>query len=372
MKVLQSCLSLSWGGMEMYTVTTALQLKKKNVEVTLLCYPGSKIHLEAKKKGIHAITSGANGYFHPVEIFKLSGYLKNENFDVIHTHASKDLWLLVPALRLSRLKTPLFLTKHVGSFIKKKDLFHRSLYKRVNTAFAISTVIKNNLLETTTLPEEKIKILHDGIDTRKFSPGNSNGEQIRKEFGINKDEILVGMIARFTWGKGHEEFLQAAEVLKKKYGNIKFMIVGEASRGEMEYEKKIKQLIISLNLEDKIILTGYREDVVDLLGAMDIFVFPSHSEAFGIALVEAMAVGVPSVCSDSNGILDIAVDGETSLFFKTKDAADLEKKLEKLIISGELRKNLGTQARERAVELFEIEKLTGKLLNFYQKSLFRE
>ncbi len=78
MKVLQSCLSLSWGGMEMYTVTTANQLKKRNFDVTLLCAPGSKIYEAAAKYGIKTITSKAKNYFHPLEIVKMANHLKNE------------------------------------------------------------------------------------------------------------------------------------------------------------------------------------------------------------------------------------------------------------------------------------------------------
>ncbi len=224
-------------------------------------------------------------------------------------------------------------------------------------------------METTAIPKSRIEVLYDGIDTGKFNPLKAAREKIRNEFGIKNNEILIGMIARFTWGKGHEEFLQAAAGLRKKNENLKFILVGEASRGEEEYANKIKKLITALMPEDSVILTGFREDIVDLLGAMDIFVFPSHSEAFGIALVEAMAVGVPSVCSDSNGILDIAVDGETSFLFKTKDALDLEKKLEKLINSAELREKFKIKSRQRAVEMFEIEKLTDRLIDFYGKRL---
>ncbi len=355
--------------MEMYTVTTAKELAYLGHDVTLLCYPGSKIYESATNAGLKVNTAKAKSYFHPLEIFKLGSVLKKEKFDVIHAHASKDLWLIVPALKISRLKTPLFLTKHVGSFIEKKDLLHKFLYNRINTVFAISSIIRKNLLETTPLTESKIEILHNGIDTGKLNPVNADGEKIRNEFEIGKHEIVIGMIARFTWGKGHEEFLEAAADLKQKYSNLKFMIVGEASRGEESYENKIKRLADKLNLKDAVIFTGYREDIPDLLAAMDVFVFPSHSEAFGIALIEAMALGIPSVCSDSNGILDIAVDGETSLLFKTKDAQDLSKKLEQLIVSKELRTLFGKSSRKRATEKFEIKKLIKLMINYYEKPL---
>jgi len=101
---------------------------------------------------------------------------------------------------------------------------------------------------------------------------------------------------------------------------------------------------------------------------MDIFVFPSHAESFGIALIEAMAMAKPCVCSNADGVLDIAVDGESALFFKNKDADDLFDKLIMLIESDELRKNLSAAARKRVADKFDIEKFTERLLEIYKRT----
>src|SRR5690606_38227854 len=100
---------------------------------------------------------------------------------------------------------------------------------------------------------------------------------------------------------------------------------------------------------------------------MDIFVFPSHAEAFGIALAEALSMGKPSVCSNSDGILDIAVDNETSFLFENKNSADLTNKIMKLIESPETRKIFGINARKRAVLNFDIEIVTDKIIEIYKR-----
>ncbi|NWG28392.1 MAG: glycosyltransferase family 4 protein, partial [Ignavibacteriaceae bacterium] len=266
----------------------------------------------------------ASGYFHPITILKLALLIRQNNYSLVHTQASKDLWLLVPALTLANSKIPLFLTKQVGSFIIKKDFFHNLLYKRIRKIFSISTAIKNNLIETTSVKPEDIIILPNGIDIHRFNPEKVNRNKVREEFKITKNEIVIGMLARFTPGKGHEEFLLAAKELNINYNNLKFLIVGEPSRGEIEYADKIKKLAVEYNLTN-LIFTGFRSDTPEVLAAMDIFAFPSHSEAFGIALVEAMAMAKPSVCSNTEGVLDIAVDEETSYLFETKNAEDLKK-----------------------------------------------
>lgn len=368
MKVLYSCLSKSWGGMEMITLTFIKELLKRNISVELLCLKESRIHIEAATSGIITHPVKASGYVHPFTVVRVAYLIRKGNYNLIHTQASKDLWILVPALKLLKSSIPLFLTKQVGSFIVKKDLLHKYLYNRVTKAFAISRVIKKNLFDTTPLTENKIELVFNGIDTDNFNPEKADKRKVRKEFSVKDDELLIGMLARFSPGKGHEEFLTAAKILSEKFNNLKFIIVGEASRGEDEYANSIKKLSEELKLRN-IIFAGFRSDTVDVLSAMDIFVFPSHAEAFGIALAEAHSMALPSVCSNSDGVLDIAVDGQTALLFQTKNSYDLAAKLERLIIDPQLRKQLGTNARKRAVELFDLNVIMNKTIQLYKKSL---
>lgn len=369
MKILYSCLSQSWGGMEMITVDAALQLIKRGNDVLLLCYPNSKIHISAKERKIKTIPIKTESYFHPAAVLRLAKLLKKEKFDLIHTQASKDLWTLVPALKFAAEKCPLFLTKQLGSFIKKKDMLHKFLYSRITFAFAISKVIEKNLIDTTPLKKDKIKLLHNYVDTDRFDPSKTDGKKIRSEFNIADNDISIGMLARFSKGKGHEEFLEAAKILCEKYDRLRFLIVGEPSRGENEYAEKIQNLSKYYGLSGKVIFTGFRADTPDVLSSLDIFAFPSHSEAFGIALVEAMACAKPSVCSNSDGVLDIAVDGETAYLFEKGTAEDLANKLELLIVSKDKREALGSAARKRAVNFFDVNILTDKVIKFYEESI---
>lgn len=364
MKILYSCLSKSWGGMEMVTLTGIKQLLKHNIKVELLCAAESRLQLEANNLGIiiHPLKIGKSP--NPVSILKTLTIIKSGSYDLIHSHASKDLWLVVPALKILKKNTPLVFTKHVGSYIVKKDFLHNKIYNRVNTAIAISSVIKKNLIDTTSLTENKIKIIFNGVDLNKFNPAMADRNKLREELKLSTEDILVGMIGRFSPGKGHEEFLYAANQLSKKYFNLKFVIAGEASRGEDEYAKNIKQIAEKYELNN-LYFIGFRSDIPDVLAAMDIFVFPSHAEAFGLGLIEAMAIGKPSVCSNSDGILDIAVDNETSYLFKVKDGNDLTDKIERLILDSAKRKAFGENAIKRVIEKFDLEKVTIQTIQLY-------
>lgn len=370
MKILYSCLSKSWGGMEMFTLTSIQQLLNREIKVELVCATDSRIHIEANNLGIMLHPVKASGYFHPFTAIRLALLIRQNDYTLVHTQASKDLWLIVPALKIARRKIPLFLTKQVGSFIIKKDFLHKYLYRRIRKIFAISTVIKNNVIETTPVKPEIVIVIPNGIDIQRFNPDNVDAQKVRNEFHINNDEIVIGMLARFTPGKGHEEFFLAAKELNKEYTNLRFLVVGEPSRGESEYADKIKKLAEEYELKN-LILTGYRSDTPEVLSAMEIFAFPSHSEAFGIALVEAMAMKKPSVCSRAEGVLDIAVDGETSYLFENKNADDLKAKLKLLIDSREKRIRFGENARKRVVECFNIEKITDRVLQIYHEETER-
>jgi len=370
-KILYSCLSRSWGGMEMRTISGIEQLHKRGIKTDLLCYPGSRIHEEGMKRGYNILTANVRGYFHPLEIVKIARKIKTFDYEIIHTQASQDLWLLVPALNLIGSEIPLVLTKRVGSFIVKKDLLHRKLYERITSTIAISEVIRKNLLDTTTLTEDKIFLLHNGVNLEKFNPAKSARGEVRREFDINANDIVIGMLGRFSWGKGHEEFMFAAKKLLSDFSNLKFLVVGEPSMGEDDYAAKIKNLAAEYNLKGALLFTGYRSDTPDIISAMDIFAFPSHSEAFGQALVEAMAMGIPSVCSNSDGVLDIAIDGVTSHLFERRSAEDFTAKLKLLVNSPEDRKKFGAASIERVGKHFELEKQTDKLIEFYKRLVER-
>lgn len=368
MKILYSCLSKSWGGMEMFTLTAVKQLLNRNISVELLCAAESRIHIEANNLGLIVHPIKVSWLSMLPNIIRLSLLIKRNKYQIIHTQASFDLWLIVPALKILQSQIPVILTKQVGSYIVKKDLLHKWIYKRLTYALAISSSIQKNLLDTCPLPENKVLLLHNGIDTKRFNPKIIDRMIVRKEFKVTDEEILIGMVARFSPGKGHEEFLYAAKELNKRYSNLKFIVVGEPSRGENDYAEKIKKLSAEYGLGN-LIFTGFRSDTPEVLAAMDIFVFPSHAEAFGIALAEAMAMGKPSVCSNAEGILDVAADGETSLLFENKNADDLIKKMSALIESSELRNKFSVAARKRAVENFDLEKLTDEVIRIYKKAL---
>jgi glycosyltransferase involved in cell wall biosynthesis len=364
-KILKSCGSRSWGGLEMISLQSAMRFTELGHDVRFACADSSKLHARADAAGIKTIPVFTKDSKILSSVSKLKKTIGDFNPDVVHTHLSHDLWTIVPALKSSKAK--LFLTKHMASAVSKKDFFHRRLYNRIHTIFAISNYIKQSVLDTCPVSDERVELLPDGVDLQKFNKTNFTNNNIKKQIGVPQDKIIIGITGRMTPGKGYEQFLAAAKIINYKYSDkVFFLAVGGASFGEDEYEKKIKSLAKELGLQN-ILFTGQRDDTPEMLSAMDIFAFPSHEESFGIALLEAMAMKLPAAASGNAGVLDIVVDNETGLLFEPKNAKSLAEKLIMLIENPDLRLKFGRAARKRAEEKFDFNLIINQLVEHYIK-----
>jgi len=369
LNILQTCFSHSWGGLEIQALEVTKQLSDSGHAVCLACCSTSKLALEAEKNDLAILPLDITGYVHPRIVWHLSRIIARHRIDIIHCQLSKDIATVVPALTLSRRRIPLVLSKRVGSYINKKDMFHRFTYNRVDRVLAISEVIHKNVLETTPMTPDRVLTLHDAIDTNFFSLQQADRQKVRKELGLDNDIVLIGFVGRFSPGKGHEELLEAARIISRKAENAHFLIVGEASRGEQRYEQKIMSLSRSLGIEKAVTFAGFREDIPDVMAAFDIFAFPSHAESFGVVLIEAMAMERPVVSTNCDGVLDIVVDGETGLYVQPRRADELAVALMQLIADPLLRDQMGKAGRKRVEELFDQRKQISTLEGIYEELL---
>ena len=241
LKILEFCTSRSWGGMEMRVLQTSIDLRNLGHDITILCYPESSIHKEAVKESFDCFALPFGNGIHPILILKLRKYLRKIRFDITHVQFSRDLRFIIPALG-QKSKMPIVLTKRVGSYIKKKDMLHKYLYNRVDLVTAISKVIKQNVVDTCPIDEEKVIVHYNGIDIKKYKHALINREDTRNKMGVLQNECVISLMGRLSPGKGHEDFLEAAKEILQKRNHVVFWIVGRASYGEENYEKEIKQL----------------------------------------------------------------------------------------------------------------------------------
>ncbi|MGA9364439.1 MAG: glycosyltransferase family 4 protein [Bacteroidota bacterium] len=370
-KILQSCSSRSWGGLEMQALLECTQLKARGHDITLLCTPKSRLEGEATRAGIETLPLELRASNYPMVLAALRKFLRSRGTGIVHAQISQDLSVLVGTAVFAPTSPPIVLTKRVGSFISKKDPFHRWLYRHVSLVVAISEVIRKNVLDTCPVDAGRVVTLFDGVDLDRFDPNRFDPMAARRELGFGQRDFVIGMVGRISPGKGHEEFLEAASIIHSGLPEIKFLVVGEPSYGEEDYGKRILESAKPLSSQGVVTFSGFRDDIPNVMAALDILAFPSHAEAFGDVLIEAMAMNLPVVSTNCDGVLDIVIDGETGTQVPPRDARALAQALMQLIQDEKRRRLFGEAGRRRAEKIFDLRRRTETMEGLYTSVLNR-
>lgn len=243
------------------------------------------------------------------------------------------------------------------------------LYARwIDLHVAISGAIKDNLLRLA-VPEERIAVICDAIDFQDFDDRVSCG-YLRQEFHLGDEDRLFGIFGRIVEWKGIVEFVHAAAVVMRTLPDAKAFLVGDCSDGDSAYLQKVKELITGYELEEKIILTGYRTDVPALMQLMDVVVHASITpEPFGMVLIEAMAMKKPVVATRMGGPLDIMLDGQTGFLVAPGDSAEMAEAVERLLTDKTEAAEMGRKGKERVVESFTKERYARQVEDVYIRLL---
>ena len=181
--------------------------------------------------------------------------------------------------------------------------------------------------------KEVVYVPGAGVDTNKFVASPDGRDRIRKELDIDDDTTVLLSVGELIPRKNHVEVLEALKQMKdagRDY-KIKYLIAG---RGKIAQELQDK--INELGLQDQVQMLGFRSDVADIFAASDIYVFPSHQEGLPVALMEAMSVGMPVVCSRIRGNVDLIEEGVGGYLFDSKDASTLVTALDRMMAKAEI------------------------------------
>jgi len=363
--VLQICTSQAWGGMEMLTVLLSGALQKRGHRVILLASENSSIMDAIRGSDIQGVSVRTSGYLQLKNIQTIRNIIKCHPVHILHSHYSRDLWHVVPALR-GYPSLPLLLTKHIGTQKPKRDLLHQWIYNRVNVIVAISDIIKKNIISTHPVRPDRVVCIHNGVDLNQFSAEALKKALVRKQFGIPDHAKVVGITGRLTWWKGYREFIDTASAVCEKREDVYFLAVGGETYGEGEEAEQIRSYAEEQNLGSHLIFTGFQKDISGCLSAMDIFVYPAYAEAFGMVLIEAMAMGLPVVASDCDGIPEIVEHGKTGTLVPARQSEPVTKAILDLLSNEPKRMAYSKAARVRVRDHFSLDRMviqTEKLYN---------
>jgi len=198
----------------------------------------------------------------------------------------------------------------------------------------------------------KLTIVPEGIDPAPYANRDS-GTALRRELGISTEECLIGTVGRITPWKGQDDFLRAAALLAPKHPDARFLLVGDCvsspaeAAADQAFRQRLHALASELGIADRVIFTGFREDVAAVMNGLDLFVLPSHEEPFGIVLLEAMAAARPIVATAAGGVPDIVRDSQEALLIPPRDPAALAAAVERLLSDKALATFLAHAAQSR-------------------------
>jgi glycosyltransferase involved in cell wall biosynthesis len=209
---------------------------------------------------------------------------------------------------------------------------------------------------------KEMMVIYEGVDVDEFKPGTSD-KDIRNELGLAQDDLLIALISRIDEGKGHDDLIKAASIVLKEFPKCVFLIVGDGDNGDTKIKNSLEDLSNSLNIEKKVIFTGWRNDTLDILRTIDIFVHCPNTwrEGMGIATLEAISCGKPVVITDNWGLSDTTEDGSNGFVVPIGDTSALADRLLRLLKDKDMRATMGQHSRSRAQELFNMKKNIKKI-----------
>ena len=259
----------------------------------------------------------------PLKLGNLKAYtdlkkvIDGGGYDIIHCHTPVGAMLTRLAAKQARKNgTKVFYTAHGFHFYKGAPVINWLLYYPVEKWLSrytdvLITINKEDYERAKTFKAGKVCYVPGvGIDLKKFNAGYVNKEQKRKEIGVSANDFVLLSVGELIPRKNHEVVIRALSVLKQldKLSHIEYVICG---RGV--YEADLKKLAEGLDVAEHVHFLGYRNDISEICNCADLFVFMSHQEGLPVALMEAMACGLPAVCSNIRGNTDLIEDGVTGL-----------------------------------------------------------
>ncbi len=239
----------------------------------------------------------------------------------------------------------------------------KRLIKIPTKVIANSQAVKGSVLESVGQEfEQKIEVIPNGIDLEKVKVQNTN---------FKMQNVKVGIVGRIVPWKGQEYFLRAAPLILEKVPEARFVIVGEAhahSKESMEYEKKLRNLVKELGIEDKVDFRGYIKSVYDEISSWKVLVHASiEPEPLGRVILEGMALGTVVVATDIGGPREILENGVDGYLVEPENSEEIAEKVTRLLLDQKNCSKIAEKAYEKVKSRYSLEKIAGKIGEVFQR-----
>ncbi|MCI0418485.1 MAG: glycosyltransferase, partial [Acidobacteria bacterium] len=250
---------------------------------------------------------------------------------------------------------------------KRAGIGTKKLVKRIMTfclhyTVAVSQANKRLLVRDYKIDPIYIKLIRNCIDAGRYRFSAEGRRRLRGEFGISEEQLLVGSVARFSFQKGHEYTVDAVPAILEVFPETRFLFVGDGPERE-----KIVQKVKSLGLEGKVLFAGERQDIADVLSAMDVFLLSSIFEGLPLSVLEAMAVGLPVVATRVSGTPEAVLHEMTGLLIPPADSRAIASAVITLLSDFGQRRRMGQQGRLLVLHHFHKKYLVKQVTDFYDQ-----
>jgi len=293
--------------------------------------------------------------------------LRKERPQILHVNSSRDSWLGALAARLVHPRVRVVKSRHI-SVPLNRNLPTRLLYRRLfdHVIGTGDRTTYHNLVERDGLSPDRVDAFPIGIDLDRHQPGPPE-RNLREELGLTPDHRLVGIVSYLRAYKGHRYLIEAAGQLAPRLTNTTFLIVGEGPD-----EALIREQITKAGLNERVLMLGFRPDLLNVLRSLDVFVIPSvEGDTIPQVLIEAMAVGLPVISTTAGSIADVVIDRCTGLIVPPRESGALAARIEELLNDATLRRTLGANAHDHVAQHYSIDRMLDRLEQVYRRVLDR-
>jgi glycosyltransferase involved in cell wall biosynthesis len=354
MRILQVITSLKTGGAENLVSELVPLMNGENHQVDVLIFDGSDTPFKKKLEdgGYRVLTIGKSKNVYDIRlVFRLIPIIKK--YDIVHAHNSSCQFFVALAKAISGAKCGLVTTEH-NTDNRRRHIFgfkmiDKWMYHQYDTIIAISNKAAE-LLEKYIGKGFDIRTIVNGVNVKKYK----DAEPIA---GLRKEnDVIITMVAAFRPQKDQDTLIAAMKHLPVNY---KLWLVGDGER-----KRDCENLVVELNVKDRVVFWGIRTDIPQVLKTSDIIVMSTHYEGMSLSNIEGMSVGKPFVASDVNGIREITSDA--GVLFQEGNSKQLATEIQHLMADTDYYKMIADRCMRRAEE-YDISKTAKGYLEVYNR-----
>lgn len=321
--------------------------------------PFGRILLE---KGISIVSANRREGFDLKLIKTIRQHIIKHKISILHCHQYTP-WVY-GALAAIGTDTKVIFTEH-GRFYPdrsswKRKIINPILVRLTDEITSISKATKQAMVEFEYIPENRIKVIYNGI--LPIEPDPEQTALLKKELKIKDTSLVIGTIARLDPIKNHSMMMNAFKLVLEQHPDTILILVGDGDERD-----NLEQLVDKLNIRQNIIFTGYISAPQRYLECMDIFLLPSLSEGTSMTLLEAMSLSKPCVVTDAGGNPEIIENGFNGIVSKNGDCKSFHRSIIKLFSNPNLLRNMGQNSNIRFKDKFNIKLMKTGYENLYQK-----